>query len=71
MTGERSTVLGALRVHLASWFERAFPAELGQPPRAAWPAENDEAIREARRRSIHDVTREQLGISHWSCHTHF
>jgi hypothetical protein len=46
---------------LSSWFARAVPAQTGCDPAA------DEALRQ----SIHDVTHEQLGIVHWSCHTHF
>ena len=47
---------------IAAWFDRAIPASFD--PRDAVSADN-------RRRSIHDVTIEQLGIAHWSCHTHF
>ncbi|POR46122.1 hypothetical protein [Bosea psychrotolerans] len=46
---------------LSSWFARAVPAQAGCDPTA------DEALR----KSIHDVTHEQLGIAHWSCHTQF
>jgi hypothetical protein len=46
---------------LSSWFAKAVPAQTGCDPAA------DEALRQ----SIHDVTHEQLGIAHWSCHTHF
>ena len=47
---------------IAAWFDRAIPASFD--PRDAVSADN-------RRRSIHDVTIEQLGIAHRSCHTHF
>jgi hypothetical protein len=47
---------------LAAWFARAVPASFD--PLDATSADD-------RRRSIHDVTIEQLGIAHWSCHTHF
>ncbi|CAN7398900.1 hypothetical protein LJR009_003392 [Bosea sp. LjRoot9] len=48
---------------LSSWFARAVPV----PAQAACDPAADEALRQ----SIHDVTHEQLGIAHWSCHTHF
>jgi hypothetical protein len=60
------TLLNALRAALAAWFERAAPAE----PR--WQERSfAELGAEERRRSIREVTLEQLGIAHWSCHTHF
>ncbi|RDJ20178.1 hypothetical protein DWF00_27980 [Bosea caraganae] len=70
MSDERAGFLAVFRAHLGDWFERAFPAELGQRPGEARASDDDEAG-DARRQSIHDVTLEQLGISHWSCHTHF
>lgn len=69
MSEERASFLGVFRAHLADWFERAFPAELGQRPNEM-QADDDEAD-EARRRSTHQVTLEQLGLTHWSCHSHF
>lgn len=60
------TLSNALRAALADWFERAVPAE----PR--WQERSlAELGAEERRRSIREVTLEQLGIAHWSCHTHF
>lgn len=70
MSEENASFLGVFRAHLADWFERAFPAELGQRP-GETQAEVDEEAGEARRRSIHEVTLEQLGLTHWSCHSHF
>jgi hypothetical protein len=70
MSEERETFLGVFRAHLADWFERAFPAELGQRPDDTRANDDDEAG-DARRQSIHDVTLEQFGISRWSCHSHF
>lgn len=69
MSDGPESFVGVFRAHLAGWFERAFPAELGQRPDEA--RVNDDELREARRQSIHDVTLEQLGISHWSCHSQF
>ncbi len=45
---------------IADWLLAASPAAGGQP-------QSDEA----RRKSIRDVTHEQLGIGHWSCHVLF
>jgi len=66
-------LLRRLVVMLVAWFERAVPAEPG-PPR--WQ-EASLTLRgqggfgaEERRRSTRAVTREQLGVAHWSCHTH-
>jgi hypothetical protein len=70
MSEERTSFLAVFRTHLSAWFERASPAELGQRPDDA-RVNDDEDAREARRRSIHEVTIEQLGLTHWSCHTHF
>jgi len=59
----------ALRVLLASWFVRAVPAKPDEP---RWQERSlAELGAEERRRSIRQVTLEQLGIAHWSCHTHF
>lgn len=66
MTGVAvASLLTALWQRLAAWFAQAVPAE---PVPAA---RDDQHASEARRKSIHDVTLEQLGIAHWSCHTHF
>ena len=46
---------------LASWFAQAVPATFDPL---------DAAAADDQRRSVHDVTIEQLGIAHWSCHTH-
>lgn len=63
------TLLNALRGLVASWFERAVPAEAGE---LRWQERSfAELGAEERRRSIREVTLEQLGIAHWSCHTHF
>ena len=67
MSEESASFLGVFRAHLADWFEHAFPAELGRRPEKGQPEDDDEA----RRRSIHEVTLEQLGLTHWSCHSHF
>ncbi len=55
-------LLSALWDGIANWFAQAVPASFG-PLDAATPDDQ--------RRSVHDVTIEQLGIAHWSCHTHF
>ncbi|MGO4738015.1 hypothetical protein AB4099_15815 [Bosea sp. 2KB_26] len=55
------TTLSAL---LRDWLDRALPTVLA-PSSTQERADEDENTR----RSIHDVTLEQLGISHWSCHT--
>lgn len=70
MSEERASFLGVFRAHLGDWFERAFPAELGQRPEDVRAEDEDEAD-EARRRSTRQVTLEQLGLTHWSCHSHF
>ncbi len=63
------TLFNALRAVFAAWFERAVPAEAGEP---RWQERSfAELGAEERRRSIREVTLEQLGIAHWSCHTHF
>ena len=59
-----------LRAVAASWFERAVPAEPSEPRWLERPL-LAELGAEERRRSIREVTLEQLGIAHWSCHTHF
>lgn len=62
-------VVEILRAVLAAWFERAVPANLSEP---RWQERSlTELGAEERRRSIREVTLEQLGIAHWSCHTHF
>ena len=55
-------LLSALWNGIANWFAQAVPASFG-PLNAA--------TTDDQRRSVHDVTIEQLGIAHWSCHTHF
>ncbi|MGX1790558.1 hypothetical protein ACWIGM_27685 [Bosea sp. NPDC055332] len=63
------TLFETLRAAFASWFERAVLAEAGEP---RWLERSlAELGAEERRRSIREVTLEQLGIAHWSCHTHF
>ena len=63
------TLFETLRAALAAWFERAVPAE---PVESRWQERSlAELGAEERRRSIRQVTLEQLGIAHWSCHTHF
>ncbi len=57
------TTLSAL---LRDWLDRALPTVLA-PSSSSTQERADED--ENTRRSIHDVTLEQLGISHWSCHT--
>lgn len=62
-------ILEHLRAAFAAWFERAVPAEAGEP---RWQERSSTELgAEERRRSIREVTLEQLGIAHWSCHTHF
>lgn len=63
------TLFEHLRAALAAWFERAVPTEPVEP---RWQERSfAELGAEERRRSIREVTLEQLGIAHWSCHTHF
>ncbi len=63
------TLLDTLRAAFAAWFERAVPADPVEP---RWQERSfAELGAEERRRSIREVTLEQLGIVHWSCHTHF
>ena len=63
------TLLNALRAVFTTWFERAVPAKPVEP---RWQERSlAELGAEERRRSIREVTLEQLGIAHWSCHTHF
>ena len=47
---------------IATWFAKAVPLTFDPL---------DAATADDQRRSVHDVTIEQLGIAHWSCHTHF
>jgi len=54
-------LLSSLWNAAAAWFNRAVPAAFDPLAASAYD----------QRRSIHDVTMEQLGIAHWSCHTHF
>ncbi|WP_157733236.1 hypothetical protein [Bosea sp. AS-1] len=51
-------ILVALWQALDAWFARAVPA-------------TEPACDEDRRCSVRQVTLEQLGITHWSCHSHF
>ena len=63
------TLFETLRAAIAACFERAVPAEPSEP---RWLERSlAELGAEERRRSIREVTLEQLGIAHWSCHTHF
>ena len=63
-------ILARLRSALAEWAEHAFHREGEQRPER--PAgDNDTEPGDLERKSIRDVTLEQLGIAHWSCHTHF
>ena len=55
-------LLSTLWNGIAAWFAEAVPASFDPL---------DAAARDDLRRSVHDVTIEQLGIAHWSCHTHF
>lgn len=55
-------LLSTLWNGIANWFARAVPATFDPL---------DAATADDQRRSVHDVTIEQLGIAHWSCHTHF
>ena len=54
--------LSALWNGIAAWFAQAVPLTFDPL---------DAAAADDQRRSVHDVTIEQLGIAHWSCHTHF
>jgi hypothetical protein len=58
-----------LRATLAAWLERAVPVQAGELRRQERSV--TELAADERRRSIREVTLEQLGIAHWSCHTHF
>jgi len=51
-----------------SWLRDALEARLGRAVSAT--PEPSEGASENDRRSIRDVTLEQLGIAHWSCHSH-
>lgn len=59
----------ALRALLAGWLDRAAPAAPVEPRWQERPL--DERAVDERRRSVREVTLEQLGITHWSCHTLF
>lgn len=61
----------ALRALLAGWFDRTVPANPVEPRWRERPSASGKADAEELRRSIREVTLEQLGIAHWSCHTHF
>jgi hypothetical protein len=63
------SLLAHLWHRLADWFAKAVPT-LAPEPGYIDPSLYDEDA-EARRTSIHDVTLEQLGVAHWSCHAHF
>jgi len=78
------SLLSHLRHRLADWFAEAVPptsferddrvlashAQALDAP--SWGAQAQDAqADEARRTSIHDVTLEQLGLAHWSCHALF
>lgn len=63
-------ILARFRSALAKWAERAFPVEVEEPI-ALPPVDSDTDPGDRERQSIRDVTLEQLGIAHWSCHTHF
>ncbi len=63
------SLLSHLRRRLADWFAEAVPVVASEPGDRD-PVQDAEAD-EARRTSIRDVTLEQLGLAHWSCHTHF
>jgi hypothetical protein len=65
-------LIETLHALLAGWFERAVPVDPGERRWQERPVAADESGADERRReSIRDVTLEQLGIAHWSCHTHF
>ncbi len=64
-------LLEALRALLAGWFGRAVPADPAEPRWQERPPASGKADAEELRRSIREVTLEQLGIAHWSCHTLF
>ncbi|PTM40145.1 hypothetical protein [Bosea sp. 124] len=55
---------------LAEGFAVAAPAKTSEPADPAF-AQDEAGADEARRTSIHDVTHEQLGLAHWSCHALF
>jgi len=57
-------LIKTLSALLRDWLDRALSTALA-------PSSTQERVDEDEntRRSIHDVTLEQLGISHWSCHT--
>ena len=61
------SVLETLRRRLSHWLGEALPAVPGAPRWHDQPAFSVDA--EAQRRSVRQVTIEQIGITHWSCHT--
>ena len=63
------SVLSHLWNRLAGWLAEAALPAMSEPGHRdpVWDTQADEA----RRTSIRDVTLEQLGLAHWSCHTHF
>lgn len=63
------SLLSNLWHRLTDWFVETVPPAEPEPvgPASAQDAEADEA----RRTSIHDVTHEQLGLAHWTCHALF
>jgi hypothetical protein len=63
------SILVDFQRHLAEWFAQAVPA--APVPARAHGAAAKPGADDTQRKSIHDVTLEQLGIAHWSCHTHF
>jgi len=65
------TPLEILRRLVADWFGKAVPAVPGDPRWHEQALTQSETEAEALRRSVRQVTLEQLGIAHWSCHTHF
>ncbi|WP_332700080.1 hypothetical protein [Bosea sp. (in: a-proteobacteria)] len=65
------SVLETLRRRLIGWLGQALPAVPGAPRWHDQPRFSTEIDAEARRRSVRQVTLEQLGITHWSCHTLF
>ncbi|WP_332680572.1 hypothetical protein [Bosea sp. (in: a-proteobacteria)] len=65
------TLLETLRRLMADWFSKAVPAVPGEPRWHEQPFAESCAEAETLRSSIRQVTLEQLGITHWSCHTLF
>lgn len=56
--------LETLRRLLALWLGEALPAAPGRHDQPSFSVDD-----EAQRRSVRQVTLEQIGITHWSCHT--